>query len=87
MVKGFGDNHWISAALLAERDRWLLWLPVFLGAGTGLYFGLLPEPPPWIGPAPLGLAILVLIGARRRQGLWPIAIATAVMTLGFNAAA
>ena len=58
MVKGFGANHWISATLLAERDRWLLWMPVFRGAGTGLYFGL-----------------------------WPIAIAAAVMTLGFNAAA
>ena len=87
MDRVFGVNHWITAALLAERDRWLLWLPVFLGAGTGLYFGLQFEPPPWIGPALLGLAILGLIGARRRQGFWPIAIAAAVMALGFNAAA
>ena len=42
----------IGGALFAERDRWLLWLPVFLGAGTGLYFGLAAEPPPWIGPGP-----------------------------------
>jgi len=87
MRMDFGANHWITAALLAERDRWLLWLPVFLGAGTGLYFGLRSEPPLWIGLALLGLAILALIGARRRRGFWPIAIAAAVMALGFNAAA
>jgi competence protein ComEC len=73
-----GANHWIAATVLAERDRWLLWLPVFLGAGTGLYFGLETEPPPWIGLALLSLAILALIGARRLP---------AVTALGFNAAA
>jgi competence protein ComEC len=82
-----GANHWIAATVLAERDRWLLWLPVFLGAGTGLYFGLETEPPPWIGLALLSLAILALIGARRLPGFWPIAIAAAVTALGFNAAA
>ena len=38
----FGANHWITAVLLAKRDRWLLWLPVFYGAGiggTGFAFG------------------------------------------------
>ncbi|MFP6733277.1 MAG: ComEC/Rec2 family competence protein [Rhodospirillales bacterium] len=77
----------IGGALFAERDRWLLWLPVFLGAGTGLYFGLAAEPLPWIGPSVLGLAILGLFSARRRHGLLPIAIAAAAMALGFTAAA
>ena len=47
----------IGGALFAERDRWLLWLPVFLGAGTGLYFGLAAEPLPWNGPSVLALGI------------------------------
>ncbi|MCH8182860.1 MAG: hypothetical protein IID55_06740, partial [Proteobacteria bacterium] len=26
--------------LLAERARWILWLPVAVGAGAGIYFAL-----------------------------------------------
>ncbi|MCZ6522592.1 MAG: hypothetical protein O7A68_01835, partial [Alphaproteobacteria bacterium] len=44
-------------ALLAERERWLLWLPVFLGLGVGLYFLLPVEPPPWLGAAGLVLGL------------------------------
>lgn len=36
------------SALLGERDRWIYWLPVFLGAGIGLYFSLPLEPPLWV---------------------------------------
>jgi len=32
--------------LLAERDQWMLWLPVCLGSGIGLYFALPVSPPP-----------------------------------------
>lgn len=39
----------ISAAFLAERDRWPLWFPVLLGLGIGLYFSLPFEPPLWFG--------------------------------------
>ena len=38
-----------AAAVLAERERWALWLPVALGTGVGLYFALPVEPPLWIG--------------------------------------
>src|SRR5579884_1981368 len=37
------------ALLAAERDRFVLWLPVFLGAGDALYFALRTEPPAWLG--------------------------------------
>ena len=87
MRRNLGANHWIAAALLAERDRWLLWLPVFLGVGTGLYFGLRSEPLPWVSPVLLGFVLMALIGARLRREFWPIAIAAAVTALGFNAAA
>ena len=33
--------------LAAEGERRLLWLPVFFGAGIGVYFGLKVEPPLW----------------------------------------
>ena len=34
----------LAASPLAERTRWVLWLPVGLGAGIGIYFGLPFEP-------------------------------------------
>src|SRR5215467_11214027 len=30
-----------------ERDRWILWVPVFIGTGVAGYFGLAIEPPIW----------------------------------------
>ena len=48
---------WLRAQLLAERERWLLWLPVGMGVGIALYFGLAREPPVWLGAA--GLALVV----------------------------
>src|SRR5579875_3733015 len=47
----------LAGRLAAEGERRLLWLPVFFGAGIGLYFALRFEPPLWLGPA-----------ARRRCG-------------------
>jgi competence protein ComEC len=37
--------HACGAALVAERDRWALWLPVALACGIGIYFALPFEPP------------------------------------------
>ncbi len=34
----------LAARLDAEQGRWFLWLPVFFGAGIGIYFELLEEP-------------------------------------------
>ena len=45
----------IGSALLAERDRWALWLPVALATGVGIYFALPSEPSTSISYA-LGLA-------------------------------
>jgi competence protein ComEC len=51
----FSLGQALLAALLAEQERWILWLPVGLGAGIALYFALPAEPALW--PAPL-LAVL-----------------------------
>ena len=58
---------WLAGQLLAERERWLLWLPVALGLGIGLYFALPLEPPLWLGPALLLVARPGLVWAWR----WP----------------
>jgi competence protein ComEC len=55
---------WLRRAFLAERDRWILWLPVGLGVGVATYFSLENEPPAAAGPGLL--AILVLVAWWRR---------------------
>ncbi len=39
-----GAGRALAAQLDAEQGRWFLWLPVFFGAGVGIYFELLEEP-------------------------------------------
>jgi hypothetical protein len=36
-----------GACFAAERERWPLWMPVMVGLGIAVYFGLSEEPPPW----------------------------------------
>ena len=57
---------WLADHLLAERERWLLWLPVGLGAGIAAYFALPIEPPLWLGLTGLALAALALAWLWRR---------------------
>lgn len=76
----------LPGLLAVERDRWLLWLPVFLAAGIATYFALSMEPAWWIGPvaAAAGLAILVLTS---RSTIWHlIAMALCMAAIGFFAA-
>jgi hypothetical protein len=51
----------LADCFAAEGDRRLLWLPVFFGAGIGVYFDLTVEPPLWPGIvaaiAGIGLAL------------------------------
>lgn len=70
----------------AERERWVLWTPVALGLGIGLYFSLLSEPPAWIGPLVLIGAIFVAVIARRFEYLLLPVIAAAVVAVGFSLA-
>ncbi|MFO1059606.1 MAG: ComEC/Rec2 family competence protein [Dongiaceae bacterium] len=69
---------------MAERDRWLLWLPVALGGGIACYFALPVEPAWWLVPAALPPALLAAWLLRR----WPLAplpalaLAAALVGLG-----
>jgi len=81
-----GVGVWLHTTLAAERERWPLWLPAFMGAGIGVYFWLSFEPAIWLGPAMLGMAIGGL-GLSWRYGgwRWPAAVVLA-LALGFAAA-
>ena len=71
-----------AAALLAERERWALWLPVALASGVGLYFVLPVEPPLWLG---LALAVAGLAATAGLHGRVAGVAATIflALTLGF----
>jgi competence protein ComEC len=74
-----------SVALLRERERWPLWLPVWLGAGIGIYFALPFEPQlAWAGVAlSISLACLFALNGAT-EALFRIALSSlAVGALGF----
>lgn len=61
---GEGGVAFIQLAFLAERDRWILWVPVGLGIGVAGYFSLANEPPAAAGA--IFAAALALLGWWRR---------------------
>lgn len=77
---------WLGRNATEERERWVLWVPVFIGVGIAAYFGLASEPAGWVGAAGLGTAIL----ARIALGRWPVpamaAVCLSLAFLGFSAA-
>jgi len=76
---------WLETWLAAERGRFALWLPVFIGAGVLFYFALRSEPPAWAGAS---IALLAMPGAIL-TGPWPLLrAAMTVLTaaaIGFSA--
>src|SRR5258708_26234621 len=70
-------------AVLAERERWALWIPALLGCGIGFYFMLPAEPPAWSGPAFIGASGLAILLAPRHAALLLPGIAALVVALGF----
>ena len=80
----------IGAALRAwadaERGRFVPWLPVCMGAGVVLYFGLATEPQWWIGPAAAALSLLLCILGWRSFPARASALAILAASLGFLSA-
>jgi competence protein ComEC len=76
----------LSENLLAERERWPLWLPALMGGGIATFFMLDQEPARWIGGAVLMVASVGLWLAWR-SGRWIIPCsAVLAVALGFAAA-
>lgn len=73
-------------AFAAERDRWLLWSPVFLGVGVAVYFGLRTEPSWWIGPAAMCAAVAIFGAFRRSTAGLVLGLALALAAAGFGRA-
>ncbi len=72
----------LTDRLAAEGDRRLLWLPVFFGAGIGLYFALDVEPPAWLGLAGTIAAVGLAFAARRHPPLCEAAMALVAFGVG-----
>lgn len=69
------------ATLLAERDRWFLWLPGLLGGGVAIYF-LLPVEPKLL-PLRLGMAaasLALLLFGRLPLLRWPLILLLALVS-------
>jgi competence protein ComEC len=82
-------NKWLSLfgnQLLAQRDRWVLWLPVPLGCGIVTYFTLTSEPPKYAGVTGLILACLVGAAFHRNRVFLHVWGAVILIALGFTAA-
>ena len=77
----------LARAVLAERERWALWLPVGFGIGIGLYFRLTVEPPLWLGVGAAAALSFAVIALRRSGAVAVVLIAALAIALGFTAAA
>ena len=75
---------YLPAAIAAERDRWVLWLPVSFGLGIAGYFSLPSEPPPW--SIAVSAAMLAAAFVFRRQPYGPALIGLAALAAGFSLA-
>jgi competence protein ComEC len=78
--------HAAAENLMAERERWVLWIPVFLGIGIGAYFSLPAEPPTWIAWAATGISVATIIASRTRPILLILALAITCAVFGFSIA-
>ncbi len=74
-------SDWIAA----ERGRFGLWPPVFMGTGVILFFSLRADPPVWVVPAALAAAVPLLVWRHR---MIPRAVGWAVLatSAGFASA-
>ena len=77
----------ILQTALAERHRWVLWLPVALGAGTAFYFSLPVEPPLWAGWAVAALFVAAAWAGFASNSTWLRAGLALLAALALGAAA
>ena len=76
----------LQTELLRQRGRWVLWIPVGLGLGVGVYFSLHSEPPLWLGLAVLGFLLALLSPFYKSRAAVLAWLPFFLITLGFTAA-
>jgi competence protein ComEC len=70
----------------AERGRFALWFPVYMGAGVLLYYQLRFEPPAWIGTRFAAGGFATALAVPNRQALRATGFALGFAALGFASA-
>ncbi len=73
----------VAKSYVAEGERRLLWLPVFFGAGIGIYFSLTFEPPLWCGIGGTILAGSLTFALYRRPLACEAALGITLLCAGF----
>lgn len=76
---------WSQRRFSEEQSQWILWAPVALGIGIGVYFTLSHEPEIWVGGVLILKAGLLWYLLHRVSFLRPITLALVLMALGFAA--
>lgn len=77
-------RYYITRNLEAERERWVLWLPVLFATGIGIYFALQQEPSMWLTLAVIELTLLAVWLARHQAKLLWLLAGWGVMLAGFT---
>lgn len=84
--EGFGAcASWLRASYAADNDRMFLWIPVFMGAGIALYFGLDFEPSLWGAILPPLVAAGLAWRTRHRPFAGPVSMALLCVSIGLVA--
>lgn len=77
---------WIVDQALADRERWILWLPAIFGLGVGAYFLLPHEPALWFAPLLAFLAASLAWRFRDQQAVMLAAMVFIALSAGFGLA-
>lgn len=78
--------RWWAGFAEAQEGRFILWLPVFMGAGVLAYFDRQAEPPAWIGAQAAAACLTAALASGRWPLLRAIALAAGFAALGFASA-
>jgi len=76
----------LAGIVLSERERWPLWVPVFLAMGIAGYFALPFEPTPWSGGLAVLFCLALAAAARRSAAVLVAGLAGTLVAGGFAAA-
>ncbi|MEO1090890.1 MAG: ComEC/Rec2 family competence protein [Pseudomonadota bacterium] len=83
-----GPSAWFAAAVVAElaaqRERWILLLPVAFAGGIAVYHGWPIEPPVAWAWVTTGVALIAAVAAARATGVWRRAVLVLVAAASFG---